>query len=95
MLQVLHCMILSKPFLRKVEAHTKTEPEKSSTTQPPSSAQGGDHHKRYCQRKMSSTGIAIGLKKGYPVEKREKVARPANSKGVSRIAILRKLIRLN
>ena len=32
---------------------------------------------------MSNTGIAVGLKKGYPVTKREKIARPSHSKGVS------------
>jgi large subunit ribosomal protein L36e len=30
---------------------------------------------------MSSTGIATGLKKGYPVEKREQKPRPSNQKG--------------
>jgi hypothetical protein len=34
---------------------------------------------------MSSTGIAVGLKKGYPVEKRAQVKRPSNKKGVSDI----------
>lgn len=29
-------------------------------------------------------GIAVGLKKGYPVEKREQAARPSNKKGVSK-----------
>jgi hypothetical protein len=38
---------------------------------------------------MSSSGIAVGLKKGYPVEKREKVARPVDSKGVSDVRIFR------
>lgn len=30
-----------------------------------------------------STGIAVGLKKGFPVTKREKIARPSSHKGVS------------
>ena len=34
---------------------------------------------------MSSTGIAVGLKKGYPVEKKVQAVRPSNKKGVSRI----------
>eukprot|EP01038_Epipyxis_sp_PR26KG_P008747 gene8747-11819_t len=29
---------------------------------------------------MSATGIAIGLKKGFPTTKKEKVARPSHSK---------------
>ncbi len=33
-------------------------------------------------KKMSS-GIAVGLKKGFPVEKREKIVRPSNKKAVS------------
>jgi hypothetical protein len=33
---------------------------------------------------MSSTGIAVGLKKGFPVEKRAAAARPSNKKGVSK-----------
>ena len=33
---------------------------------------------------MSSTGIAVGLKKGYPVEKKAAAVRPSNKKGVSR-----------
>lgn len=32
---------------------------------------------------MSSTGIAIGLKRGYPVEKKVSAVRPSNKKGVS------------
>jgi cobalamin biosynthesis protein CbiD len=32
---------------------------------------------------MSSTGIAVGLKKGFPVEKKEQAIRPSNKKGVS------------
>jgi hypothetical protein len=32
---------------------------------------------------MSSTGIAVGLKKGFPVEKKEQAVRPSNKKGVS------------
>ena len=31
---------------------------------------------------MSSTGVAVGLKKGFPVEKREVVSRASNKKGV-------------
>ena len=34
---------------------------------------------------MSSTGIAVGLKKGFPVEKKVQAVRPSNKKGVSRI----------
>lgn len=30
-----------------------------------------------------STGLAVGIKKGYPVEKRAKVAKASNTKGVS------------
>eukprot|EP01034_Spumella_vulgaris_P022414 gene22415-28538_t len=29
---------------------------------------------------MSSTGIAVGIKRGFPVEKRAKVARPSHAK---------------
>mgnify|MGYP003387533022 CR=1 FL=1 len=32
---------------------------------------------------MSSTGIAIGLKKGYPTTKRTLAAKPSHAKGVS------------
>ena len=32
---------------------------------------------------MSSTGIAIGLNKGYPVEKRVQAPRPSHAKAVS------------
>lgn len=32
---------------------------------------------------MSSTGIAVGLNRGFPVTKREVGARPSNSKAVS------------
>jgi len=32
---------------------------------------------------MSSTGIAVGLKKGYPVEKRTVATRPSHVKAVS------------
>lgn len=37
---------------------------------------------------MSSTGIAIGLKKGYPVEKRTVPKRPSQNKAVILIVIL-------
>ena len=32
---------------------------------------------------MSSSGIAVGREKGYPVEKRSKVAKPSRAKAVS------------
>jgi hypothetical protein len=37
---------------------------------------------------MSSTGIAVGLKKGYPVEKRVRAERPSNRKAVSNYVYL-------
>jgi large subunit ribosomal protein L36e len=37
---------------------------------------------------MSSTGVAVGLKKGFPVEKREVVSRASNKKGVSHVMML-------
>lgn len=39
-----------------------------------------------------STGIAVGLKKGFPVTKREKIARPSSNKGVSGCLCSRLLI---
>ena len=32
---------------------------------------------------MSATGTVVGLEKGYPVQKREKAARPSYAKAVS------------
>ena len=40
---------------------------------------------------MSSTGIAVGVNRGYPVEKREKKPRPSNQKG--RLCKKTKLVR--
>jgi hypothetical protein len=40
---------------------------------------------------MSSTGIAVGLKKGYPVEKKANAVRPSNKKGVSRSSLSEEL----
>jgi large subunit ribosomal protein L36e len=40
---------------------------------------------------MSSTGIAVGLTKGYPVEKRQVAARPGDRKG--RISKRTKMVR--
>ncbi len=37
---------------------------------------------------MSSTGIAVGLKKGFPVTKNEQKARPSNAKGVIKYNII-------
>mmetsp|Transcript_5944 Transcript_5944/g.9000 ORF Transcript_5944/g.9000 Transcript_5944/m.9000 type:complete len:108 (-) Transcript_5944:87-410(-) len=44
---------------------------------------------------VKGTGIAIGLKKGYPVEKREKVLRAKHRKGKSskRVSLVRSVIR--
>lgn len=41
---------------------------------------------------MSSTGIAVGIQRGFPVEKRAKVARPSHAKAV-RIYI--EIVKLN
>ena len=43
---------------------------------------------------MSSTGMRVGLEKGYPVEKLEKKARPARAKGrlSKRTAFVRALV---
>jgi len=35
--------------------------------------------------KAESTGIAVGLKKGYPVDKRKPVPRPSHFKGVRNV----------
>jgi len=43
------------------------------------------------KRKMSSEGVAVGLKKGHVVTKIEKVVRPSNTKG--RISKRTKLVR--
>jgi len=37
---------------------------------------------------MSSTGIAVGLKRGYPVTKRVVGARPSHAKAVSKYLLL-------
>jgi len=36
---------------------------------------------------MSSSGIAVGLKKGFPVEKREVKPRPSHAKAVWKICL--------
>ena len=40
---------------------------------------------------MSSTGIVVGLKKGYPVEKRVVAPRPSHSKAVSLIFVIKQI----
>jgi len=43
---------------------------------------------------MSATGIAVGLKKGFPVEKRAQAARPSRQKGrlSKRVKMVRDLV---